>query len=137
VTVVPTGFSAVLQPDRMITLVQDSPVRPGNRFLQSMAPIVGSSAIAVVLTGMLNDGAEGVRAIKSHGGRVLVQDPQTARAAGMPSSAMATGCVDLVLPLHRLAAGLIALTMAPGGADLLTVPMPPWAQIHSGTAPSA
>lgn len=41
-------------------------------------------------------------AIKRHGGRVLAQDPATARAGRMPSSAIATGCVDFVLPLRRL-----------------------------------
>jgi two-component system chemotaxis response regulator CheB len=65
--------------------------------------------------------------VKRHGGRVLAQDPATARAASMPSSAIATGCVDFVLPPHRLAAALTALTMAPGGASLLAVPVPHWA----------
>ena len=62
--------------------------------------------------------------MKRFGGRVLAQDPATARAASMPSSAIATGCVDFVLPPHRLAAALIALTMAPGGASLPAVPAP-------------
>ena len=79
---------------------------------------------------MLRDGAQGVRAIKRHGGRVLVQDSATARASGMPSSATATGCVDLVLPLYRIAPALIALTMAPA-ADLLIVPTPPWADLSA------
>jgi two-component system chemotaxis response regulator CheB len=47
----------------------------------------------------------------------------------MPSNTIATGCVDFVLPLDRVAAALVALTMAPGGADLLTVPTPSWAQL--------
>jgi two-component system, chemotaxis family, protein-glutamate methylesterase/glutaminase len=45
----------------------------------------------------------------------------------MPTAAMATGCIDFVIPLDRLGAALIALTMAPGGADLLAVPSPAWA----------
>lgn len=80
---------------------------------------------------MLYDGTRGVRAIKRNGGRVLVQDPSTARAASMPSSAIATGCVDFVLPLARIGPALIALTMAPGGADLLAVPTPSWARLHA------
>jgi two-component system, chemotaxis family, protein-glutamate methylesterase/glutaminase len=87
--------------------------------------------IGVVLTGMLKDGTKGVRAVKRHGGRVLAQDPATARASGMPSSAIATGCVDFVLPMHRIAPALVALTMAPGAAELLTVPTPPWASLHA------
>jgi hypothetical protein len=76
--------------------------------------------IAVILSGMLQDGTQGIRPVKRYGGRVLAQDPATARAA----SAIATGCVDFVLPPHRLAAALIALTMAPGGAVLLAMPSP-------------
>jgi two-component system chemotaxis response regulator CheB len=137
VTVVPTGCSAALEPDRTITVHQGDALRSGDRFLRSLGRTVGSSAIGVVLTGMQNDGTDGVRAIKRHGGRVLVQDPETAQAPSMPSSVMATGCVDHVLPLHRIAAGLVALTMAPGGAELLTVPIPPWAQLHTTTRTSA
>jgi hypothetical protein len=68
-----------------------------------------------VLTGLLRDGAQRIRAIKRRGGRVLVQDPTAARAAGMPSAIIATGCVDFVLPLDRIAPALVALTIAPGG----------------------
>jgi two-component system chemotaxis response regulator CheB len=137
VTVIPTGYTAHLEPDRTTTISDGDPLHSGDEFLHSLAHTTGPAAIAVILTGMLDDGANGVRAIKLHGGRVLVQDPHTARAPGMPSHAMATGCVDHVLPLHRIPAGLIALTMAPGGADLLTVPMPPWAQPHTPTRNSA
>jgi two-component system chemotaxis response regulator CheB len=49
----------------------------------------------------------------------------------MPVSAIATGCIDFVLPPHRIAAALIALTMAPGGASLLTVPSPHWAALST------
>ncbi|GHG03944.1 MULTISPECIES: chemotaxis protein CheB [Amycolatopsis] len=136
-TVIPTGYAAALEPDRTVTMIDGDPFRSGDLFLTSLAATLGPAAIAVVLTGMLDDGAQGVRAIKRRGGRVRVQDPKTARAPGMPSSAMPTGCVDLVLPLDRLAACLVDLTMAPGGADLLTVPMPPWAQLHPGTRTSA
>ena len=60
--------------------------------------------VAIILTGMQTDGAQGVRDVKRRGGRVLVQDPATARASGMPSAALATGCVDFVLPAARIGA---------------------------------
>jgi two-component system, chemotaxis family, protein-glutamate methylesterase/glutaminase len=129
VTVVPAGQSATLDNDRMITLSDSEPSRAGDILLGSLAPVIGPRAIAVVLTGRLDDGARGVRAIKRHGGRVLVQDPATARADDMPSRALATGCVDFVLPLDRIPHALVTLTMAPGAADLLHVPTPPWAQL--------
>jgi two-component system chemotaxis response regulator CheB len=134
ITVIPTGYVAEIDSGRRLTLTPadtQEPLRSGDTLLTSLATAVGPRAIAVVLTGMLHDGAEGVRAIKRHGGRVLVQDPASAQAEGMPASAIATGCVDLVLPLGRIATALTALTMAPGAADLFAVPIAPWAKLHA------
>jgi two-component system chemotaxis response regulator CheB len=139
VAVVPTGCTATVTGDDRFAVAATAPHRPGepaspgagDELLRGLAGTLGPAAVAVVLTGMLRDGAQGVRAVKRAGGRVLVQDPQTARAEGMPSSAIATGCVDFVLPPERLGPALVTLVMAPGGADLLTVPTPPWAQLHT------
>jgi two-component system, chemotaxis family, protein-glutamate methylesterase/glutaminase len=131
VTVIPSGWSATLDPDRTFALTEIEPSRAGDILLAGLAPVLGPAAIAVVLSGRLSDGARGVRAIKRHGGRVLVQDPATARADGMPSHAIATGCVDFVLPLDRIAQALVTLAMAPGGAALFSVPTPAWARLHA------
>ena len=103
--------------------------RLADPLLTSVAERYGRRALAAVLTGRLDDGAAGVRALKRAGGRAVVQDPATAAAPGMPSAALATGCVDFVMPLDRIAQTLIALTMAPGAADLFQVPPSPWATI--------
>jgi two-component system, chemotaxis family, protein-glutamate methylesterase/glutaminase len=95
----------------------------------SVAVSAGPRAIAVVLTGRLGDGAAGVQAVKRAGGRVLVQDQATAECFGMPSAAIATGCVDFVLPLATIAPALITLAMAPGAAAWLQVPVPSWAPL--------
>jgi CheB methylesterase len=85
---------------------------------------------------VLDDTAAGVRDLKRHGGRTIVEDPATALAAGMPSAALATGCVDMVMPLARIPHALIALTTAPGAADLSRVPPAPWANLAtSGGGP--
>lgn len=99
--------------------------------LESVAFGFGERAIAVVLTGRLDDGAAGVRAIKRRGGRVLVQDEATSAAFGMPAAAIATGCVDFVLPLRSLAPALVSLVMAPGAAELFRVRLTPWASTAS------
>jgi two-component system, chemotaxis family, protein-glutamate methylesterase/glutaminase len=131
VTVIPGGSTATLDEAHRLHLTDADGLGGGDTLLSSAAAAAGSAVIGIVLTGMLRDGTEGVRAIKRHGGRVLAQDPATARARGMPSSAIATGCVDVVLPLHRIAPALVALIMAPGGADLFSVPTPPWARLHA------
>lgn len=128
VTVIPRGCTATFDHRYVPTLVPAGLGTGGDQILSSAAG-TGARVLGVVLTGMLNDGAEGVRAVKRHGGRVLVEDPYTARAAGMPSAAIATGCVDFALPNARLAAGLVALSVAPGGAELFTVPTPAWANL--------
>jgi two-component system chemotaxis response regulator CheB len=131
VTVVPSGWSATVGRDRTLALTEIEPSHGGDILLASLAPVLGPAAIAVVLTGRLSDGARGVRTIKRHGGRVLVQDPATARADGMPAHAIATGCVDFVLPLDRIPQALVTLAMAPGGAALLNVPTPAWARLYA------
>lgn len=133
VTVVPGGTSATLTGHRELCLQQATKAtKTGGDALLASAAAQPGPVIGVILSGMLADGSQGVRAVKRSGGRVLAQDPATARAAGMPSSALATGCVDFVLPPHRLAPALVALTMAPGGASLLTVPAPHWAGLGTG-----
>jgi two-component system, chemotaxis family, protein-glutamate methylesterase/glutaminase len=134
ITVIPGGTSATLTRGRQLALHPATSRRDvgGDVLLASVAEAARPGhAIAVVLSGRLHDGTEGIRPVKRFGGRVLAQDPATARAASMPSSAIATGCVDFVLPPHRLAAALIALTMAPGGASLLAVPTPHWAGLSA------
>lgn len=123
------GRAARLDPFGRLLLSEDRILRPGDVLLNSLATAWGASALAVVLTGMLNDGTKGIRAVKDAGGWVLVQDPATARAPSMPASAVATGCVDFVLPVEHLATALVALTMAPGRADLLTVSSTPWTRL--------
>lgn len=130
ITVVPAQTTATIDSAGRWLLDDTTAITgPGNALLISSART--TPTVAVVLTGSLTDGAEGCRAVKRGGGRVLVQDPSTARASSMPANAIATGCADFVLPPNRLASALLALTTAPGAAELLAVPLPPWARLSS------
>ncbi|MEU4996858.1 chemotaxis protein CheB [Streptomyces sp. NPDC021622] len=85
-------------------------VRPSADLLfESVAGAYGSRAIACVLTGTGVDGAMGVDAVKSRGGTVIAEDPETAQFAGMPSAAVGTGSVDFVLRLEEIAAAVRGL----------------------------
>jgi two-component system chemotaxis response regulator CheB len=97
----------------------------------AVARSFGPRALGVILSGTGRDGAEGAVAIKRAGGRVLAQDRASALAFGMPAAAIATGCVDLVLPVDRIAAALVSLALWPGAAALLRVPLPHWATLGS------
>lgn len=93
---------------------------PIDVFLRALAADRRTQAIGVVLSGTASDGTQGLRAIKAEGGVTLVQDPATAKFSGMPESAIASGVVDLALPIPDLARELIRLArhpymFAPGG----------------------
>jgi two-component system CheB/CheR fusion protein len=68
-----------------------------NKFFNSLAHNSGKSAIAVVLSGLGSDGSEGVKTIKREGGMVMARNPETSEFSSMPSKAIATGAVDLIL----------------------------------------
>jgi two-component system chemotaxis response regulator CheB len=85
----------------------DSPpqngIRPSATLLfNSMAQVFRERFIAVILTGMGNDGAESLRLVKENGGLVIAQDEQTSLIFGMPKSAIATGYVDHIVPIREL-----------------------------------
>src|SRR6266511_300621 len=85
-------------------------VRPSaDLMFESVAAAYGDRAIAIVLTGTGHDGAMGVTAIKKRGGTVVAQDEASSEFFGMPSSAIKTGAVDMVLPLDEIAPKLVAL----------------------------
>jgi len=76
---------------------------------ESVAVSYGRHAIAVVLSGSGNDGATGIRAVKMAGGRTVVEDPAKAEFSSMPYAAIATGCIDTVLPLDKIGRALVEL----------------------------
>jgi two-component system, chemotaxis family, protein-glutamate methylesterase/glutaminase len=129
VTVLPARHTATVDAAGALRLHLGGGFRLADPLIHSVAEQHGPRALCVVLTGRLDDAAAGVRTLKRHGGRSIVQDPATAKAPGMPCAALATGCVDLVMPVPHIAPTLIALTMAPGAAALFRVPPSPWANL--------
>jgi two-component system chemotaxis response regulator CheB len=84
----------------------------------SAATSFGPRALGVVLTGRLHDGAAGAEAIRDAGGVVLVQDPHTCRAPGMPQAVLRRGGADFVLPPEKISCALVSLVMVPGARAL-------------------
>ncbi|WP_139322853.1 CheR family methyltransferase [Deinococcus marmoris] len=81
-----------------------------DHFFESLAADQQGRAVGIVLSGLGTDGTRGIGAIKRLGGRVLIEDPQTAEYPDMPRSAAGTGLADDVLPALELAASLVGLT---------------------------
>jgi two-component system, chemotaxis family, protein-glutamate methylesterase/glutaminase len=75
--------------------------------LRSAAQAYGADVLAVILTGLGQDGLRGAGAIREAGGQVIAQDLQTSVAEGMPGSVASAGLADKVLPLSRIADEII------------------------------
>jgi two-component system, chemotaxis family, protein-glutamate methylesterase/glutaminase len=127
VTVCPPGGQLGIGAGGVLTLDATAERCGADDLLVSGALAYGSRVIAAVLTGRQRDGAVGVAAVKAHGGRVIAQDRATSAAFEMPSAAIATGCVDYVLPLGAIASAISTLVCVPGAADLFSVRSGPWA----------
>lgn len=84
------------------------PHLPIDFFFRSLAEDQGARSVAIILSGTGSDGSIGVRAIKDRDGLVLVQPSLSAQFDGMPSSAIRTGVVDLVLPPEEMGDRLAA-----------------------------
>ncbi len=102
--------------DGLIRLLQ-TPVLHHHRpsidlMFESIASAYGDKALALVLSGSGNDGARGIVAIHKAGGLVLCEDPKEAEFRAMPEAAVATGCVDMVLRLGKIASVIAELCCA-------------------------
>jgi len=89
---------------------------------RSAALDCGPRAVGVVLTGMLDDGSAGLRAIKDCGGIAVVQDPAEAHEPSMPQSAMAAVEVDHVVPLQGMGQLLFELAQPRTGLPAAEAP---------------
>lgn len=76
---------------------------PIDIFFTSLAEERRERSVAVILSGTGTDGTKGIKAIKEHGGMVIVQNPANAKFDGMPKSAISTGIVDWVLSAKEIA----------------------------------
>lgn len=122
VYVAPGDRHLVLRSDRgqLVTGLNDLPPENGSRpsadvLFRSAAAVLGGAAVAVVLTGMLNDGTAGLRPLKRAGGYAIAQDEATCVVWGMPGSVVQAGLADEVLPLGDIAPAIASLIAARRG----------------------
>jgi len=80
-----------------------------NVLFKSVARYAGQNAVGVILTGMGDDGAEGMRAMHDAGAKNIAQDEATCVVFGMPKEAIAAGGVDHTLPLDSIPAQMLRL----------------------------
>ena len=87
-------------------------------FLNALAPVYQTKAIAIILSGSGTDGTVGIESVKAYGGLTFAQD-ETASFPGMPKSASDSGYTDFVMPCNRIAKELTTIARTPNG--LLTM----------------
>jgi two-component system chemotaxis response regulator CheB len=101
-----------------VKLTEDPPVnsvRPAvDMTMSSAAEVIDDPLVGVILTGMGEDGAAGVKAVKAVGGATIAQDEDTSAVFGMPKRAIETGYVDEVLPIDEIAEGVLTAAEAEG-----------------------
>lgn len=100
---------------KLICRLHDGP--PVNRhkpsvdvMFRSVAQVCGTNAIGVLLTGMGDDGARGLKELQEVTAKTIAQDEKTSVVWGMPGEAVKLGAADLVLPLSDVASKLLTLS---------------------------
>jgi two-component system CheB/CheR fusion protein len=109
----------VVPPNKSLTIADGALVvseftRPEQRrapvdvFFRALADTHGSHSVCVVLSGTGPNGSAGLKRVKEYGGLVIAQDPAEAEYGDMPRNSIATGLVDLVLPVAQMPAKIAA-----------------------------
>ncbi len=78
---------------------------------RSIAAVYGASTLAVVLTGMGEDGRRGCEAVRERGGRIIAQDEATSVVWGMPGAVVQAGLARWILPLSEIASRISSLSL--------------------------
>ena len=120
VHVAPGDQHLSVAPDGSLRLSRELPInsqRPSGTILfRSMANALGPRGLGVLLTGMGEDGAEGLLAMRRAGATTITEDESTAVVYGMPASAVKLGASSLALPLDRIAETMLRVIGAEGEA---------------------
>jgi two-component system chemotaxis response regulator CheB len=95
--------------------VKDGPLvnrhRPSVDVLfRSVAQAAGKNALGIIMTGMGDDGARGLKELRSTGAQTIAQDERTCVVFGMPNEAIKLGAAEQILPLGDIAPAISRLT---------------------------
>jgi two-component system, chemotaxis family, protein-glutamate methylesterase/glutaminase len=116
VLIAPGGYHMLLQRSgaNYYVAVKDGPMvcrqKPSVEVLfNSVAEYAGANAIGAILTGMGNDGAEGLLKMRLKGAHTIAEDESTCVVFGMPKEAIAKGGAEKIVPLDQVARTMISL----------------------------
>jgi two-component system, chemotaxis family, CheB/CheR fusion protein len=113
VYVIPPAKHPVVMADGSLHLTEPKEIAgeraPIDLFFRSLADSYQKNGVAIILSGIGNDGMLGIKRIKEMGGIVLAQDPSEADLDAMPRSAVAANFIDLILPVAEMPEKLITI----------------------------
>jgi two-component system, chemotaxis family, CheB/CheR fusion protein len=120
----PHAYLAVRDGALLLTAppAERSPRQPFDFFLNSLAEQYRERAVCVVLSGAGGDGSIGLKSVSDKGGLVIAQEPREAAYASMPRSAIATGAVDLVLPVMQIPRAIASHAQRPRASSRQSSP---------------
>jgi two-component system chemotaxis response regulator CheB len=111
--IAPGGAHMLIEKDGVIKLNHGpsvNSVKPSvDVMMDSGVSVFGRNSIGVILTGMGHDGANGMAAIKKHGGKTIAEHESTCVIYGMPKAVIDNGDADRVVPLHQVSAEIVKL----------------------------
>ncbi len=106
VYIAPPNYHLMIEDDKTLSLSIEARVnycRPSIDILfESAVDVYGSKLIGIILTGANDDGAKGMKKIKTHGGLTVIQDPATAEVGIMPLAVLKHTKVDHVFKLEEI-----------------------------------
>jgi two-component system chemotaxis response regulator CheB len=121
VLIAPGGYHMLLQRSgsSYYVVIKDGPMvchqKPSVEVMfNSVAKYAGSNAIGAILTGMGEDGAEGLLAMRKAGARTIGQDEASCVVYGMPKAAFERGGVERVVSLDRITATMLDMALGRG-----------------------
>jgi two-component system chemotaxis response regulator CheB len=98
--------------DELAVRIVDGPLVSRHRpsvdvLFRSVAASVGPKAVGIIMTGMGDDGAEGLYEMKAAGATTIAQDEASCIVFGMPKEAISRGAVDIIIPLDKIASAAL------------------------------
>jgi two-component system chemotaxis response regulator CheB len=114
----------VRRPGQLVIELSDEPPVSRHRpsvdvLFRSVAQASGPHAVGVIMTGMGADGAQGLLEMKRAGAATIAQDEASCIVFGMPKEAIDLGAVDVVLPLRRIALGVLRRSAGASRSQIL------------------
>ncbi len=116
VWIAPGGYHMQLSPEGRVQLVPEKGHyrhQPSvDALFDSTATVYGRKVIAVLLTGMGDDGAEAMARLFAYGARTIVQNEETCVVYGMPGAAVERGAAEYILPIGEIGRAITRLAQA-------------------------